>query len=318
MADVLFMGTPPFAVASLEAIIKAGHNIVGVVTTPDKQAGRGLKKSSSAVCIYAKEHQLTLFQPENLNDDVLVCDITALKPDVIVVVAFRKIPKSIYIIPKYGTFNVHASLLPQYRGAAPINHAIINGETQTGITTFLLDDNIDTGKIICREKIDIGSNETAGELHDKLMVLGAQSAVKTIDMLLAGDTPTIDQNTLLTGESNMVIHKAPKLTKEFCKLNWTKDTMSVYNKIRGLSPYPCAYTEITNAGGNTLSLKIFSSTPTIQQHTHGAGEITCDNINFLGIYTSDGIIYLEDVQQAGRKRMSIKDFLRGTKIMRQD
>ena len=316
MAKVVFMGTPQFAVESLKKIIEAGHEIIAVVTVPDKPAGRGLKMLSSSVCLYAKENGLPVFQPEKLNDPGFVSIIQTLNPDIIVVVAFRKLPKSIWSIPKYGSFNVHASLLPQYRGAAPMNHAIINGETQTGITTFLLDDNIDTGNIICQQPVEINPTDTLEDLHDKMMVTGASLAIKTIDKLISGDYQPISQSELIP--EGTVIHGAPKITKEFCRINWNNTSINIFNKIRGLSPTPCAFTVLKSTDGRMMSIKIFKTEyQLIEDETKlkTPGTVITDNVKYLGISTKDGIIFLKDLQLAGKKRMDIESFLRGNKMI---
>lgn len=314
MARIVFMGTPQFAVESLRKIIEAGHEIIAVVTVPDKPAGRGLKMLSSAVCLYSKDNDIPLLQPVKLNDTEFVEKMQSLNPDIIVVVAFRKLPKSIWSIPKYGTFNVHASLLPQYRGAAPMNHAIINGETETGITTFLLDDNIDTGSIIMQEKVEILHTDTLEDLHDKMMVVGANLAVATIDRLMEGNFNAISQETIIS--SDTILQPAPKISKEFCEIDWNNNTIDIYNKIRGLSPVPSAFTNITIANGNVLTIKIFKTSYEIAQDANRKhGEIVSDNKKYMGITSKDGIIYIEELQQSGKKRMDIEAFLRGTKVV---
>lgn len=314
MARIVFMGTPQFAVESLRKIIEAGHEISAVVTVPDKPAGRGLKMLSSAVCLYSKDNNIPLLQPVKLNDPEFVEKIQSLNPDIIVVVAFRKLPKSVWSIPKHGTFNVHASLLPQYRGAAPMNHAIINGETKTGITTFLLDDNIDTGSIIMQKEVEILHTDTLEDLHDKMMVVGADLAVETIDRLTAGDFTAINQETIIGSDTEL--QPAPKISKEFCEIDWNNNTVDIYNKIRGLSPIPAAFTNIKTANGNVLSIKIFKTSYEIAKEANGShGEILSDNKKYMGITTKDGVIYIEELQQSGKKRMDIEAFLRGTKVV---
>lgn len=314
MARIVFMGTPQFAVESLRKIIEAGHEISAVVTVPDKPAGRGLKMLSSAVCLYSKDNNIPLLQPVKLNDTEFVEKIQSLNPDIIVVVAFRKLPKSVWSIPKHGTFNVHASLLPQYRGAAPMNHAIINGETKTGITTFLLDDNIDTGSIIMQKEVEILHTDTLEDLHDKMMVVGADLAVETIDRLTAGDFTAINQETIIGSDTEL--QPAPKISKEFCEIDWNNNTVDIYNKIRGLSPIPAAFTNIKTANGNVLSIKIFKTSYEIAKEANGShGEILSDNKKYMGITTKDGVIYIEELQQSGKKRMDIEAFLRGTKVV---
>ncbi|MDR2085030.1 MAG: methionyl-tRNA formyltransferase [Bacteroidales bacterium] len=314
MINIVFMGTPQFAVESLKQIINSGFFVSTIVTTPDKPAGRGLKLQPSAVKSFALEHDIPVLQPEKLSDENFINKIKELNPDIIVVVAFRKLPQSVWSIPKLGTFNVHTSLLPQYRGAAPINHAIINGETKTGITTFLLDEQIDTGKILLQREIEIKNTDTFLEVHDKLMALGAECAVETINMLIKGNYQVIDQSKLIPKDA--ILHSAPKINKEDCRIDWNDDAVKIYNKIRGLSPIPAAYTEITNSKGEILPIKIFHSEYKILQNENNnpTGSIISDGKKYLGIQAANGIIYITDLQLAGKKRMKVEEFLRGVKI----
>lgn len=314
MIKIVFMGTPQFAVESLSRIIDSGFFVPAVVTVPDKPAGRGLKLQPSAVKQFATEHNIPVLQPANLNSQEFIDKLKAIAPDIIAVVAFRKLPKAVWSIAKRGTFNVHSSLLPQYRGAAPMNHAIINGETKTGITTFLLDEEMDTGKIIFQSELAILPEDTFLEVHDKMMILGADLAVKTIEALISGDYTPIDQSALLSN-SNTVIHNAPKIHKEDCLIDWNDTAEDIHNKIRGLSPIPSAFTQIILDENNSLSVKIFSSEFSVGS-TDGKfpGDIVSDGKTYFGMVASDGIVYFKEVQAAGKKRMFIADFLRGFRM----
>jgi methionyl-tRNA formyltransferase len=244
---IVYMGTPEFAVEPLKTLVEAGYNVVGVVTIPDKPVGRGQKIQSSPVKLYAQTKGLRILQPEKLKYIEFIDELKSLSPDIAVVVAFRMLPESVWSIPKLGTFNLHASLLPQYRGAAPINWAIINGEKKSGVTTFLIDHQIDTGNIILREEVSIGDNDTAGDLHDKLMIIGANLVVKTIDELAEKKVKPISQADFLSG--NELIKAAPKIFRDTCRIDWNKTTTELHNLIRGLSPYPGAWTELAFADG---------------------------------------------------------------------
>ncbi len=246
---IVFMGTPDFAVPSLKAIIDSGYNVVGVITAPDKKAGRGRKINMSAVKIFALKNYLNILQPANLKDEAFLSELKALNPDLQVVVAFRMLPVSVWSLPPLGTFNLHASLLPQYRGAAPINYAIINGEKETGLTTFLLDDKIDTGRILMQERTEISDNDTAGTLHDRLMIMGSKLIVNTIDRLVKNEITPIDQ-TYLADDSD--IRKAPKISKDDCRINWYNNSITIRNYVRGLSPYPAAMTILKCKNKNLL------------------------------------------------------------------
>lgn len=307
---ILFMGTPEFAVASLEALLAAGKNVVGVVTAPDRPSGRGQKLTPSAVKTYAEEKGITVLQPERLKDPIFIAQLRELKADLQVVVAFRMLPELVWDMPPKGTVNLHASLLPQYRGAAPINHALINGEVETGVTTFLLQHEIDTGHILFAEKVPVGPDETAGELHDKLMQTGAALLVKTVDAL---ENNNVNPQPQISGGDHQAanLKPAPKIFKEDCRIDWNNSTDFLHNFIRGLSPYPSAFTEF---GGK--SLKIFRSAKeksTDSQLLPQPGTPVTDGKNSLKFATTDGYIQALEVQAEGKKRMEIADFLRGIK-----
>lgn len=304
---IVFMGTPEFAVESLQALLSAKKNIVGVITAPDKPAGRGKKIQSSPVKNYAQKHHLTILQPENLKDPEFISKLSALNPDLFVVVAFRMLPEAVWSMPEYGTINLHASLLPQYRGAAPINWAIINGEKQTGVTTFFIDQQIDTGKILFQEKVTIGSKENAGELHDRLMKIGAQLVVKTVNSIEDGNIEPIPQDSLLAEDS---LKTAPKIFKEKCRINWSDSIHEIYNFIRGLSPYPAGWTEIESSG-NKYQLKIFNAEKIIINHSVPFGTIESDGKKILRIAARGGYLDVLNLQLAGKKQLQIHEFLRG-------
>lgn len=304
---IVFMGTPEFAVASLDALVKAGCTIVGVVTASDKPAGRGMKLTESAVKKYAVEKGLKILQPEKLKNPQFIEELKALKADLQVVVAFRMLPEMVWNMPPLGTINVHGSLLPQYRGAAPINWAIINGEKETGVTTFKLKHEIDTGDILLQERIPIGEDESAGELHDKMKEVGAQVLVKTIKGIADGtllEQPQFAAETQLTE-----LKHAPKIFTETCIIDWTKSCESIHNLIRGLSPYPGAITKL-----NGKLLKVYESRKEEAGREEEPGSISTDNKKFLKFACSDGFIHVMDIQPEGKKRMNIEDFLRGHKI----
>lgn len=302
------MGTPEFAVESLDAIIKSHHEVVGVVTVPDKPAGRGKKIQFSAVKNYALENNLILLQPDKLKNPDFQEKLKKLNADVFVVVAFRMLPKEVWAMPKYGTFNLHASLLPQYRGAAPINWAIINGETESGATTFFIDEKIDTGEIIANKKTEIKPDDLAGDLHDKLMVMGATLVVETLNEIAKGDIITKKQRL----DSDTELKDAPKIFKNDCKIDWNLPALKIHNLIRGLSPYPAAFTGIQFEDGKIINLKIFQSK--IISGTNSSlqpGEIHTDGSNFLHVKCGDSLVSLVSVQAEGKKRMTIEGFLNG-------
>ena len=308
---IAYFGTPEFAASQLEAILAAGYEVTVVVTMPDKPAGRGRKIQFSEVKKTALEHNLPLLQPEKLKDPTFLEQLASYQANLFIVVAFRMLPAVVWQMPKLGTFNLHASLLPQYRGAAPINFAIINGETETGLTTFFLNEEIDKGAVIMREKVNIRPDETAGELHDELMLLGNKVVVKTIQKIESGNISAQSQETLSEG---LVLKPAPKITKEFCNIDWSLDLQAVYNHIRGLSPYPAAHTQLQSELGETLDLKVFETEIELCQHGLPIGTVVTDNKKYLKIAVSAGFIHLTNFQQAGKKAMPVADFLRGTQL----
>lgn len=301
------MGTPEFAVASLDALVAAGCNIAGVVTAPDKPAGRGMKLTQSAVKQYAVSKDLPVLQPEKLKAPDFISSLQALEADIQVVVAFRMLPEIVWDMPPMGTINVHGSLLPHYRGAAPINWAVINGEKETGVTTFKLQHAIDTGNILLRASLPIGENDTAGEIHDRMKVLGANLLVQTIKELAAGTLKEIDQSSLVNADPESFKH-APKIFTETCRINWTKSTADIHNLIRGLSPYPGAFTQLDGK-----ILKIYQSRKQEEVPSHPAGTVDANGKDVLRFATSDGYIQVLELQLEGKKRMSASDFLRGWK-----
>ncbi len=306
------MGTPEFAVASLDAIVKTDYDVVAVVTVPDKPAGRGQKLSFSAVKEYALQHNLNILQPEKLKDENFISQLKNLNADVFVVVAFRMLPEVVWSMPPKGTFNLHGSLLPQYRGAAPINRAVMNGEKETGVTTFFIEKEIDTGKILFSEKTTISENETAGEVHDRLMNIGAALVVKTLKAIENNSYSQIPQNELVNNESEL--KSAPKIFKEDCSIDWNRTTAEIHNHIRGLSPYPAAFTEFVSPAGEIFPLKIFRSEKILQQHTFQPGTISTDNRGYINIAASDGFISVKELQLSGKKKMNVHDFLLGFKL----
>lgn len=313
---IVYMGTPEFAVAPLDALINSGHNIVGVVTVADKASGRGLRITESPVKKYALEHNIPILQPKSLKAPEFLTQLQAWNADLFVVVAFRLLPKEVWSMPRLGAFNLHAALLPQYRGAAPINWAIINGEKMTGVTTFMIDDGVDTGQIMLREQCKIEHGDTAGDLHDKLMELGSELVVNTADAIIENNVEFRLQKTYIQGSE--VLKPAPKITRELCKINWNKPTLEVYNLIRGLSPYPAAYTEFVK-DGQVQSVKIFITEELDTQaltnlgykKTMEPGTILSDEKSYLLITTADGAIKIKELQLAGKRRMDINSFLVG-------
>lgn len=304
------MGTPEFAVESLKALVNEGYNIAGVITSPDKPSGRGHVMKSSPVKVFAQANNLKVLQPANLKSDEFISELKELNADLQVVVAFRILPEIVWNMPGLGTFNLHASLLPDYRGAAPINWAIINGEAMTGVTTFFIDHNIDTGSIIFQEKVGINPDENAGMLHDRLMKEGAGLVVKTVKAIETGNFKSVNQSTLL---ANREIKPAPKMFKEDCKINWSNNIKSIYNFIRGLSPYPAAWTELLSAADNLLSVKIFGSEIKVTEHEDAAGKIESDGKSFLRIAVDGGYLYIKELQLAGKNKLGITEFLKGFK-----
>ena len=308
---IVYFGTPEFAASQLEAILNAGYEVAAVVTTPDKPAGRGKKIQCSEVKKTASEHCLSILQPEKLKDPEFLAALESFHADLFIVVAFRMLPAVVWKMPRLGTFNLHASLLPQYRGAAPINHAIINGETETGLTTFFLNEEIDKGKVILRQSVAIRPDETAGELHDELMALGNKLVVETIKKIENNDIQAVAQDELAAGT---VLKDAPKIFKDFCNIRWNQDCQTIYNHIRGLSPYPAAHTCLKSDTGDTLDLKVYKTEIELAHPTVQPGSIVTDGKSYLKIATNDGFLRLITLQQAGKKAMNIEEFLRGTRI----
>lgn len=303
------MGTPEFAVAPLEEIIKSGYEVVGVVTTPDKPAGRGQKMAESAVKKYALSKCLTLFQPIKMKDSEFISQLQKLNPDVIVIVAFRLLPKEIWSIPKLGTFNLHASLLPQYRGASPINFAIMNGDKESGVTTFFIDDKIDTGEILLQAKTEIKDSDDAGILHDKLKAIGKQLVIKTLEGLSQGTLKP--QKQLL--KKGVEYKYAPKLFKEDCQIRWDTPLEKIHNLIRGLSPYPTAFTHLL-INGESKILKIYKGHYKIEKHILNVGTVIIEGKKTFKIAAADGFYFLSEIQLEGKKRMEISDFINGLTI----
>jgi methionyl-tRNA formyltransferase len=302
------MGTPEFAVASLRMLHDSGFNVVAVVTAPDRPAGRGQKLQESDVKRYANEVRLPVLQPEKLKDPVFIEQLDSFQADLYVVVAFRMLPEIVWSKPRCGTINLHASLLPQYRGAAPINWAIINGETKTGVTTFFIEKEIDTGFIIDKEEIEITEADNAGTLHDKLMQMGANVLLRTVTAINAGNYPKISQ------QSANMLKNAPKIFKEHCKINWDNKVATAYNFVRGLSPYPTAWTVFANRQTNeTFSAKIFETEKEIAMHDLQPGYIVSDEKRWLKVALQDGYLNIKNIQAEGKKRLHIEEFLRGFK-----
>ena len=300
---IVFMGTPDFAVATLKTLVEAQYQIVGVITAPDKPAGRGQKLNESAIKQYAVSQNLPVLQPTNLKNDQFLNDLKALNANLQIVVAFRMLPKVVWQMPEYGTFNLHASLLPNYRGAAPINWAIINGETTTGVSTFFIDEKIDTGDMILQETITINPNENAGSLHDKLMVLGSHLVLKTVALIKANQVKTTPQS----NSSN--IKTAYKLNRDNCKINWTNSLENIFNLIRGLSPYPAAWCMLQN-GNDTLDIKIYEAEKEFTPHQHSIGTVITTKKE-LKVAVSNGYLNITSIKLPGKRTMDIKSLLNG-------
>lgn len=305
---IVYMGTPDFAVETLSKLVEGGYNIVGVITMPDKPIGRHQNElSASPVKKYAVEHGLRVLQPAKLKDPEFVEELRSLQADLQIVVAFRMLPEVVWNMPRYGTFNLHAALLPQYRGAAPINWAIINGDTETGITTFFLDHDIDTGSIIQRVPVPILDTDNVEDVHDKLMHLGSDLVVETVDNILAGTVTPIPQSELQTDEP---LRPAPKIFKETCRIDWTQGVKRTYDFVRGLSPYPAAWTELIY-NGKTSVLKVYTTSKEFCEVSEPIGTIVTDGKTYLKVAQADGYQHLLTIQLAGKKRMQTADFLRG-------
>ena len=300
---IVFMGTPEFAVGILDTLIKNNYNVVGVITAADKPAGRGQKIKYSAVKEYALAHNLTLLQPTNLKDERFLAELKALNANLQIVVAFRMLPEVVWKMPKLGTFNLHASLLPNYRGAAPINWAIINGDTKTGVTTFFIDDKIDTGAMILGSKVEIAPDENAGQLHDRLMHLGSKTVLNTLALIEKGNVTTTIQ------KESPEIKTAYKLNKENCKIDWTKPAIEIYNLIRGLNPYPSAWCFISDKN-EEWNVKIHEAIMILENHNYTIGRLIC-NKKELKIAVKNGFIQVLSIQFPGKKRMSTSELLNG-------
>ena len=308
---VIFMGTPEFAVASLKALLDARVNIVGIVTTPDKPQGRGQITKESDVKAFARSTKIPILTPDRLKDEIFINELRYLKPDLNVVVAFRMLPEVIWSMPPLGTINLHASLLPDYRGAAPINHAIINGETITGVTTFFIEKEIDTGKIIFSQNVDIFPDDNAGSLHNKLMLTGAELLVKTVFAIRDNDYKVSDQK---VQQGNKQLQNAPKIVKETCRIDWKDNIDNIHNFVRGLSPYPGAWTLMQKLNSNEqISLKIYKTNKEICNHDLNPGTIITDHKNILKIAVTGGFLHFCNIQAEGRKRLDTENFLRGFK-----
>lgn len=306
---IVYMGTPEFAVESLKRLVEGGYNVVGVITMPDKPMGRhGSVLQPSPVKAYAVSQGLKVLQPEKLKDEAFLEELRALRADLQIVVAFRMLPEAVWQMPRLGTFNLHASLLPQYRGAAPINWAVINGDTETGITTFFLKHEIDTGEIIDQVHVPIADTDNVGVVYDRLMMLGGDLVLKTVDAILAGNVKTIPQETLSSTEP---LRPAPKIFKDTCRIDWTKGVKPVYDFIRGLSPYPAAWTELCEPDSSPVTMKIYESSKEFVEHTFAPGTILTDKKTYFKVASTDGFVHLLSVQLAGKKRMNVTDFLRG-------
>ncbi|MBC7863270.1 MAG: methionyl-tRNA formyltransferase [Bacteroidia bacterium] len=306
------MGTPEFAVPSLEILVQHGYDVVGVVTAPDKPAGRGLELMKSAVKEFAEKNNLKILQPTNLKSEEFISELRSLNADLQIVVAFRMLPEAVWNMPALGTYNVHASLLPAYRGAAPINWAIINGEKESGVTTFKLQHQIDTGSILFQEKISIGENMNVGELYEQLMKMGAELLLKSVKAIENGNYQLTEQK--IDAEEEKIKH-APKIFKETCRIDWNKSADQIYDLIRGLSPYPAAWTELVDESGNKTQVKIFiAKKENSELQTKETGTIETENNNSIKVASLLGFIFVEELQLAGKKRMKTSEFLRGFKI----
>ena len=309
---IVYMGTPDFAVESLRALVEGGYKVVGVITMPDKPVGRhGSVLQPSPVKKYALSQNLPVLQPEKLKDEAFIAELRALNADLQIVVAFRMLPEVVWDMPRFGTFNLHASLLPQYRGAAPINWAVINGDTETGVTTFFLTHEIDTGKIIRQKHLPIADTDNVGVVHDALMTIGAGLVTETVDLLLVGKADAIPQEEFFKDAAEL--RPAPKIFKDTCRINWEQPLKKIYDFIRGLSPYPAAWTDLVAPDGSRLALKVYETEKHPASHNHATGTILTDAKSYIDVAVKDGYIRLLSLQLAGKKRMGVKDFLNGNK-----
>ena len=308
---IVYMGTPDFAVEALRQLVEGGYNVVGVITMPDKPAGRGHKIQYSPVKRYALEQNLPLLQPEKLKDEAFVQALREWKADLQIVVAFRMLPEVVWSMPRLGTFNLHASLLPQYRGAAPINWAVINGDTETGITTFFLKHEIDTGEVIQQVRVPIADTDNVEIVHDKLMMLGGKLVVETVDAILNGVVKPVTQEEMaIVGE----LRPAPKIFKETCRIDWNQPVKKVYDFIRGLSPYPAAWSELVSPEGEVVVVKIFESEKVSEAHQLSAGTIVTDGKKYIKVAVPDGFVSVLSLQLPGKKRLKTDELLRGFRL----
>lgn len=309
---IVYMGTPDFAVEALQCLVEGGYNVVGVITMPDKPAGRGHKIQYSPVKQYALDHQLPLLQPEKLKDEEFIQALREWKADLQIVVAFRMLPEVVWNMPRLGTFNLHASLLPQYRGAAPINWAVINGDTETGITTFFLKHEIDTGEVIQQVRVPIADTDNVEVVHDKLMMLGGKLVLETVDAILNGTVKPISQEEMaVVGE----LRPAPKIFKETCRIDWNQPVKKIYDFIRGLSPYPAAWSElIASEKAESVVVKIFESEKVYESHQLAAGTIVTDGKKFMKVAVPDGFVSILSLQLPGKKRLKTDELLRGYRL----
>lgn len=310
---IVYMGTPDFAVESLRALVEGGYNVVGVVTGPDKPVGRhGSVLQPTPVKQYAVEHGLHVLQPERLKDEAFIEELRSLRADLQIVVAFRMLPEVVWAMPPLGTFNLHASLLPQYRGAAPINWAVINGDTETGVTTFFLKHEIDTGAVIRQVRVPISDTDCVGDVHDRLMMLGGSVVCDTVDAILDGTAQATPQELMLPDEE---LRPAPKIFKDTCRIAWGRTSKQVYDFIRGLSPYPAAWTTLIAPDGTEQVVKVYEAVIIEKPRTLcPIGTISTDSKTYIHVYTSDGALSIRTLQLAGKKRMSVDDFLRGFRL----
>lgn len=314
---IVYMGTPDFAVESLRCLVEGGYNVVGVVTGPDKPVGRhGSVLQPTPVKQYAVEHGLRVLQPERLKDEAFIEELRSLQADLLIVVAFRMLPEVVWSMPPLGTFNLHASLLPQYRGAAPINWAVINGDTETGVTTFFLKHEIDTGAVIRQVRVHISETDCVGDVHDRLMLLGGSVVCDTVDAIIDGTAEATPQEEMITEE----LRPAPKIFKDTCRIDWNRPAKQVYDFIRGLSPYPAAWTTLVASDGTEQVVKIYESVlcdvaSGLSGVSHPCGSIETDGKTYMNVYSSDGLLSIKNLQLAGKKRMCIEDFLRGFRLV---
>ncbi len=308
---IVYMGTPDFAVEPLRRLVEGGYHIVGVITMPDKPAGRGHQIQYSPVKQYALEHNLPLLQPEKLKEEAFVEALRTWKADLQIVVAFRMLPEVVWDMPRLGTFNLHASLLPQYRGAAPINWAVINGDTETGITTFFLQHEIDTGHVIQQVRIPIADTDNVEVVHDKLMMLGGELVTETVDAILSETVKPIPQEEMAAVDE---LRPAPKIFKETCRIDWNQPVKRIYDFIRGLSPYPAAWSELVDSEGQAVVVKIFETEKLPAEHSHETGTLLTDGKSYLRVAVPDGFIGIRTLQLPGKKRLKTEELLRGFRL----